>query len=265
MEYRQLHFSRKHQLIAFLSKRCDGLTYTCRHGLIKGMRRRGGLGFLPAFLADTETAETRFLASLPLQGKVVYDVGAFVGLLTLFFARQAKQVIAYEPNPPSYARALENIALNHLGNVQVRNFAVGSEPAVLTLAYDPLMPGAASGADAVRTQVEQTASQTVSTAVGVVRLDEDIRDAGLPAPDLIKIDVEGMELAVLQGAGGVLNAHPALYIEMHGSDIANKRANARAVLEFLWSRGYRKILNVEAGTLTNPENVDRPSHLYATV
>lgn len=264
MEYRRLHFSRKDQLIALLSRRCDKLVYTSRHGLIRGMRRRGGLGFLPAFLASAETPEARFLRSLPLQGKVVYDVGAFVGLLTLFFARQAKQVIAYEPNPPSYARASENVALNGLSNVQLRNLAVGSEAAVLTLAYDPLMPGAASGADAVRTQIQETAASTLSASVRVVRLDDDARDAGLPAPDLMKIDVEGMELAVLQGAAGLLKAHPALYIELHGSDAENKRANARAVIDFLRAHGYRKFLDVEAGALVSPEQVDRPSHLYVT-
>jgi FkbM family methyltransferase len=264
MGYRRLHFSRKHQIIAFLSKRCDGLTYTCRHGLIKGMRRRGGLGFLPGLLVSAETAETRFLESLPLQDKVIYDVGAFVGLLTLFFARQAKQVIAYEPNPPSYARALENVALNSLNNVVLRNVAVGNQPAILTLAYDPLMPGAASGDAAVRGQIEVTANHTVSASVRVVRLDDDMLEAGLPAPDFIKIDVEGMELAVLEGAAGMLSAHPALYIELHGSDIDNKNANARAVVEFLWEHGYRRILDVETARFTNPKHVDRSSHLYAT-
>src|SRR5215471_18032929 len=120
MEYRRLHFSRRHEIIAFLSRQCDGLTYTCRHGLIKGLRRRGGLGFLPGFIASSETAETRLFQSLTLKDKVVYDVGAFVGLLTLFFARKAKQVIAYEPNPPSHARAAENIALNGFTNVELR-------------------------------------------------------------------------------------------------------------------------------------------------
>jgi hypothetical protein len=73
-----------------------------------------------------------------------------------------------------------------------------------------------------------------------------------------------MELNVLRGATGVLQSHPALYLELHGSDLENKQANARAVLDFLWVNGYRKILDVEAGKLTNPAEAVRPSHLYAT-
>jgi len=65
-------------LVAFVSQRLFGnYTYTIRHGLASGMRRKGGLGFLP--VNSGETAETEFLRKLPLAGKVVYDVGAFEG------------------------------------------------------------------------------------------------------------------------------------------------------------------------------------------
>jgi len=60
-------------LVAFVSQRLFGnYTYTIRHGLASGMRRKGGLGFLP--VNSGETAETEFLRKLPLAGKVVYDV-----------------------------------------------------------------------------------------------------------------------------------------------------------------------------------------------
>src|SRR5829696_4306460 len=96
--YRKTHYSLRHRVIATLSQRLDGITYTQRHGLIRGMRRQGGLGFLPAVLAggDHETAEHRFLRQLDLRDKVVYEIGAFQGILTLFFSSRAKEVIAYE-------------------------------------------------------------------------------------------------------------------------------------------------------------------------
>ena len=77
--YRKTHYTLRHRMIATLSQRLDGITYTQRHGLIRGMKRQGGLGFLPAILAggDHETAEHRFLRSLDLRNKVVYEVGAF--------------------------------------------------------------------------------------------------------------------------------------------------------------------------------------------
>ena len=71
--YRKAHYTLRHRVIASLSQRLDGITYTQRHGLIRGMRRQGGLGFLPAVLAGGhhETAEHRFLRQLDLEDKVV--------------------------------------------------------------------------------------------------------------------------------------------------------------------------------------------------
>ena len=115
--FRTEHFGISHKLIAFVSQKFFGnITYTVRHGLARGMKRKGGLGFLP--MSARPTAEEVFLRSLPLEGKTVYDIGAFEGLLTLYFSRFAKQVIAFEPNPRNYAKCLENLRLNHLTNVR---------------------------------------------------------------------------------------------------------------------------------------------------
>ena len=67
----------------------DRYTYTVRHGLIQGMRRKGGLGWLPPSVSSqSETKEHEFWKTLDLRGLVVYDIGCFHGILTLFFARQ---------------------------------------------------------------------------------------------------------------------------------------------------------------------------------
>ena len=97
------HFSAKHRLVAWISQNLfDRVTYTAHHGLIAGMKRKGGLGWLP--VRPEPTAEQRFWAQLDLRGFTIYDVGAFQGLSTLFFARQAKEVISYEPNTKNHAR-----------------------------------------------------------------------------------------------------------------------------------------------------------------
>ena len=119
-QFRSTHFSLKDRIISFVSEKFFGsLTYTVRHGIIKGMKRKGGLGFLPAFLARSpeNEPELTFLRNLDLEGKVVYDIGAFQGVMTLFFARQAKAVISYEPLPTNYRRVIENVELNGLRHV----------------------------------------------------------------------------------------------------------------------------------------------------
>lgn len=123
------------------------MTYTVRHGLIKGMRRKGGLPWLPEFITGSaETPEETPWRNQDLRGLVIYDVGAFHGLLTLFFARQGRQVISYEPNTGNHARLTENLRLNGLSNVIVRKVGLGPGPGAATMVASPLMPGGADHA-----------------------------------------------------------------------------------------------------------------------
>lgn len=265
--FRKAHFTLRHRVIASLSQRLDGITYTQRHGLIRGMRRQGGLGFLPALLAggNQETAEHRFLRQLDLKDKVVYEIGAFQGILTLFFSSRAKEVIAYEPNPPSYHRVLQNLRLNDRANVRVRHLAVGEMEGSLTLLCDPLMPGGTSGDPTVAGQIKGSTAAT-SVTVPVVTLDSDIASARLPKPDLIKIDIEGMELPALRGMAQTLREHhPELYMEMHGATMDQKDSNVRNIVEFVTRMGYSDILHVESGTPITSANATRAreGHLYA--
>ena len=85
------------QAVSWINKTLfDGVTYTARNSLNKGLRRRGVLGWL--LFESNDTPELRFWKQLDLDGKVVYDIGAFHGLLTIYFARRARMVVAWEPN-----------------------------------------------------------------------------------------------------------------------------------------------------------------------
>jgi len=249
------HYSLRHRAVAWISRRLfDRVTYRVRHGLIRGMRRRGGLGWMPA---STQTREEMFWLGLPLNGLVIYDVGAYHGILTLFFGSRCAHVIAYEPNDINHARLMQNIQLNNLSNVHVRKFGVGSEPGSGTLRYSPAMAGGGT--------LDPKAIGDVSQAIQVTTLDNDIAAFGLPAPDLIKIDIEGWELCALQGARATLDAHhPALFLEMHGETMREKRRKASAIVSFLCDAGYTDIVHVETGATITPgdETVAAEGHLY---
>jgi FkbM family methyltransferase len=268
--FRRLHFSLSHRMAAFVSEKLfRNITYTVRHGLIAGMKRKGGLGFLPAVLAPSgyHAQEEQFLRTLDVQGKVVYELGAFQGIMTLFFARQAKAVVTYEPLPENYRRVLENVQLNDLTNVTVLNRALGNQDSDMTLVYDPRMAGAASADPSIRAQIQGSVPEAKTVEVPVVRLDDDIARHRLPPADLIILDVEGMELAALEGMRKTLaGSHPALYLEMHGATEDEKRRRVEEIVEFLTSMGYARILHVESGLTLTPANSDigRSGHLYCT-
>ena len=260
------HYNRKQRLVAWVSRNLfDGITYTVRHGLLRGMKRKGGLGWIPDSLIKEETtAESKFWESAPLRGAVVYDIGAFHGMLTLWFARQADQVVSYEPVAQNRARLLENLSLNAMQNVTVRDVALGAGAGAATMRFDPLMPGGS------KVVVEQNAThdaglELANGRVRVTTLDQDIADRGLPAPTFLKIDVEGFELDVLRGAAHTLaRGRPALFVEIHGETLAGKKRNAAAVVQFLHEAGYGPIQHIESGSEVSPGNSDiaAQGHLY---
>jgi FkbM family methyltransferase len=260
------HYSPKQRAVAWVSRNLfDGITYTVRHGLLRGMKRKGGLGWIPEWLIREEvTAESKFWESAPLRGATIYDIGAFHGMLTLWFAQHANQVVSYEPVAQNRARLLENLSLNGLKNVTVRDVAVGSGAGAATMRFDPLMPGGS------KVVVEKNAAQgggleLANGQVRVTTLDQDIEERGLPAPTFVKIDVEGFELDVLRGAARTLaRTRPTLFIEIHGETLAGKRSNAAAVVQFLYEAGYRTIQHIESGAEVQPGNSDiaAQGHLY---
>jgi hypothetical protein len=101
--------------------------------------------------------------------------------------------------------------------------------------------------------------------IPIVALDEEIRQAGLPVPDFIKIDIEGWEIEALRGARHTLESHkPALFLEMHGETIREKERKVAEIVAFLWETNYRRIRHVETGTAIAPENssIAMEGHLY---
>ena len=262
------HQSRKDRVISWTSRTlCDHLTYTVRRGLLKGMKRKGGLAWLPEWLlGDGETREHKFFRELDLTGKIVFDVGAFEGLVALFFAQHARQVVCYEPNARNYDRLKENLQLNHIGNVTVRQFGVGSMPGSSDMVWDPSRAGSSTIGSTSMASTIAARKSAHHERIEITTLDIEVFENGLPLPEFIKIDIEGYELPALQGARRLLQtAHPTLYVEMHGETMNEKRRNAKAVLEFLAECGYRSIIHVETGQAVGAGNseVAAQGHLYA--
>jgi FkbM family methyltransferase len=200
-----------------------------------------------------------------LHGLVIYDVGAFQGLLTMFFAQRARQVISYEPNTGNHARLVENLRLNNLDNVMVRKIGLGSKRESAMMVTSPVMPGGASIERHTVAGLRNSGSALVSEEICLTTLDDDIQAMSLPPPDFIKIDIEGAELAALQGARSTLLTHkPQLFIELHGETMELKRENVADVVACLQHFGYRDIQHVETGAIISAGNSTTvpEGHLY---
>jgi len=142
----------------------------------------------------------------------VIEIGANVGIFTLYFAQNVRQVFAFEPSAKAYFRLLQNLSANHVENVTAFNCAV-SDKMGLACFYEPeghLTNGSLDPAFARNFSAFMRAS-TVLTVSGEV-LNE---LAGEGKRILIKIDVEGAEGLVLKSmASFIALRRPAIIMEV---------------------------------------------------
>jgi FkbM family methyltransferase len=237
-------------------------------GIAAGLKTSGGVGVRNGLAAlgllrEQTTAEIAFLRTRDLAARVVYDIGAFHGMHTLFFATRVGalgQVVAFEPNPASYERTVRNVALNAFGNVTVLPIAVGAGPGELTFAWhtDPIT---ASAEAEIRAEM---GADVQTFRARVTSVDEEIEARDLPRPDFVKIDVEGLELDVLRGMRRILAENtPDVFVELHGAGLERKKATSAAVAKLLLDGGHR-ILHVETGaTVADPAESPPEGHLFA--
>jgi FkbM family methyltransferase len=158
-----------------------------------------------------------FLSSVVKAGSVFYDVGANVGFFSLLAAKlvgpQGK-VICFEPLRDNLIRLRENAERNEFYNVQILPLALGgaNEERIFQVSERPTW-GKLKGVGS------ETPDKYMSDIkVMVRRLDDLLSESAIQPPDFVKIDVEGAEVEVVEGARETLLRHgPTLMIELHGT------------------------------------------------
>jgi FkbM family methyltransferase len=167
-----------------------------------------------------------------LPAGTIVEVGANIGYYLLELRHYtAAPIVSYEPIPLVFGLLKKNIIANNLSNIDLRNRACGNTNGaiLMNMGINSLPVGAAEQALSDQTLLEQPAPSLdaatlddVASAlcewsqisVPVVTLDDDLQDVGKIA--LLKIDCEGFEYNVLQGATRILrDDRPTVFIELH--------------------------------------------------
>jgi FkbM family methyltransferase len=178
-------------------------------------------------------------------GETLFDVGANVGLYTIYAAVRGARVYAFEPESANLAVLNRNIQLNALGGRAIAyGVAVSRAAGLDTLRLASIEPGAALHAFGTDRDFKgDTFEPAFRQGCLALPLDELVYKYGLPVPSRIKIDVDGLEASIIEGARRVL-AEPALkglLVEVNEADSGDQR-----MLETLESGGFRRVAQGEA-------------------
>ena len=201
------------------------------------------------------------------QDMVVVDVGANIGEITLVAAQRvggAGKVIAFEPVSLIAERLAEHVRINDLSQVIIRREALGKAGSGRMPIYGSCGQDVSDEHFGLASLYGECAGQNPIEYVDVITLDDALASISLTRVDLIKIDVEGGELACLQGAGRVLRRfRPMLIVEVQAFSASQAGWNVDELFQYLQGFGYEFFtigskgrLNVlDLSSLTDFQNV----------
>jgi FkbM family methyltransferase len=152
-----------------------------------------------------ERGERSFVQRFLRPGMTVLDIGAHHGFYTLLASELVGsngKVFAFEPSPRERKALRLNLKLNWRRNVSIQEVALGREESEGTL----YVPERQTGCNSLKPPA--VSDTTSSVRVRVIRLDDFLHGSRIERVDLIKLDVEGAELSVLEGATELLRRHP---------------------------------------------------------
>jgi FkbM family methyltransferase len=186
----------------------------------------------------------RLFANLFLRpGDTFVDVGANVGVFTLIAASRVGatgRVVAFEPTPATFQRLNENIRTNGFGNVEAHELALSDEigNTVIATATDGLDAWNSLAVQAAGPRFSESSTRTVTW--------DQFSDAHqlTGRATMMKIDVEGWECRVLEGARSVLSRPDAPTLQVEFTDAAARAAGSSCseLYATLSDLGYRMFL-----------------------
>ena len=183
----------------------------CRDGPMLYNKHDTYIGLSLRKYGEFSQAEQELFAQLVRPGSLVVEAGANIGAHTVHLSRlvgRAGAVYAFEPQRIVYQTLCANLALNQCINVFASQMALGARTgSTLVPASDPSMRNNFGGVSLT--------DVSVGEPVPLVTID----GLDLPVCHLLKVDVEGMECEVLEGAGQTIDMYrPLLYVENDRED-----------------------------------------------
>jgi FkbM family methyltransferase len=176
---------------------------------------------------------------LPPNG-VALDVGAHAGQFTKLFARMAPKGVVHAFEPSAYSRSVLRPALrlNRIRNVVVHPLGLSDVPGTLTL-HTPIKRRGGMGFGLAHLGAPAVSGPAVVQTAQLTTIDHFTASTKLDRLDLIKADIEGWEVPMLDGARHSLERfRPAIYIEIDDQLLRRANASPAEIWTLLGSLGY---------------------------
>lgn len=165
----------------------------------------------------------------------VIDVGANIGIYSCFAAQKAGpegRVFAFEATPKTFERLVRNTSLNNSGCIICTHVALGNTTNGSTFIDQHKNDDSQNCLRSVSANTIELGEQKVPIA----RLDDCL--SATDNFDVLKIDVEGAELMVLEGASSVLKRCRTVFIEVFEPNLKKFNASSQTLLQLLESNGF---------------------------
>lgn len=190
------------------------------------------------YLSNEIYLSERLIESQPDKNQLIVDVGANIGVFCLTLANRHKsfRYLAIEPHPKIFRILKANIQRNKL-DIKAMNIALGSSNSVAHISN--------KHADDMNQVAKEPSKKTIQ--VQSKTLDSQIEERIF----LLKIDVEGMEKAVLEGAHSTLSRVENIILEVDSVNYEKYGAKVSEVLEILVKSGF-KLIGIEQDCCGKP-------------
>jgi len=201
-----------------------------------------------------ENKESKLFRKLCLKESVIFDIGANVGYFSLIAGKTNKnnRVYSFEPVSRTFERATTNINLNKLTNIFLHKKIISNstELASINIGNDSNW--------GMSSLVHHEHLSGDVEKVESITLDNFVKEQKIDRLDIVKIDVEGFELNVLQGMEETLIRYkPIILIEILDQNLNANNHKPADIYNFLWEMGYRsyKIWGHKLEQIHAPESV----------
>jgi FkbM family methyltransferase len=189
-------------------------------------------------------SEREFIQNFPIGEGDLIDIGANLGIVSMILSKRfpRRHVHAFEPNPSTFQALQNNVASNLLTNLHTKQCAVAEHNGEVSFRADPIHRGTTS----IATSVDQ---YTIS--VPCITLDTYVESQAIKSIALLKVDVEGYETLVFQGAKHLLSQQMAQVIYYEVCPALTRKAEFAPELptQLLQQNGYQIYKLDEKGSL----------------